>query len=48
MPVDARAMKDLRGFMTPEQVEAMIEGCDNMRDRVLIRLLWRTGMRVSG
>jgi len=40
-------MKDLRGFFTAEQVEAMIMGCDNLRDRVLIRLLWRTGMRVS-
>ncbi|GAH46827.1 unnamed protein product [marine sediment metagenome] len=47
MPVDARAMKDLRGFLTPEQVEAMIKGCDNLRDRLLIRLLWRTGMRIS-
>ena len=47
MPVEARAMKDLRGFFTAEQVEAMIMGCDNLRDRVLIRLLWRTGMRVS-
>ena len=25
----------------------MIQGCDNLRDRVLIRLLWRTGMRIS-
>jgi len=47
MPVEARAMKDLRGFLTPKQVEAMIKGCDNLRDRVLIRLLWRTGMRIS-
>ncbi len=47
MPVEARAMKDLRGFFTPEQIEAMIESCDNLRDRVLIRLLWRTGMRIS-
>ena len=47
MPVEARAMKDLRGFLTPEQVEAMIKSCDNLRDRVLIRLLWRTGMRIS-
>jgi len=47
MPVEARAMKDLKGFLTPEQVEAMIESCDNLRDRVLIRLLWRTGMRIS-
>ncbi|MBA7664874.1 Tyrosine recombinase XerC [subsurface metagenome] len=47
MPVEARAMKDLKGFLTPEQVEAMIKSCDNLRDRVLIRLLWRTGMRIS-
>lgn len=47
MPVEARAMKDLRGFFTPEQIEAMIKSCDNLRDRVLIRLLWRTGMRIS-
>jgi len=47
MPVEARAMKDLKGFLAPEQVEAMLESCDNLRDRVLIRLLWRTGMRIS-
>jgi len=47
VPVEARAMKDLRGFLAPAQVEAMIKSCDNLRDQVLIRLLWRTGMRVS-
>lgn len=47
MPVEASAMKDLKGFLTPAQVEAMIKSCDNLRDRLLIRLLWRTGMRVS-
>lgn len=47
MPVEARAMKDLKGFLSPEQVESMIQSCDNMRDQVLIRLLWRTGMRIS-
>jgi len=47
VPVEARAMMDLHGFLRPEQVEAMIESCDNLRDRLLIRLLWRTGMRVS-
>ena len=45
--VDALAMKDLKGYLKPSQVEAMIDSCDNLRDRVLIRLLWRTGMRVS-
>lgn len=47
MPVDARAMKDLRGFMTIEQVWQMINGCDNLRDKVLIQMLFATGMRVS-
>jgi len=49
MPVEvnARAMRDIKGFLTPEQIESMIEGCNNLRDRLLIRLLWRTGMRVS-
>ena len=47
MPVEARAMRDITGFLTPSQVEAMIESCDNVRDRILIRLLWRTGMRIS-
>jgi len=47
MPVEARAMKDLKGYLTPEQIKSMILNCDNLRDRVLIRLLWRTGMRIS-
>jgi len=47
MQVEARAMRDVKGFLTPAQVEAMIEGCDNLRDQVLIRVLFRTGMRVS-
>ncbi len=47
MPVEARAIKDLKAYLTPAQIEAMIQGCDNLRDRLLIRLLWRTGMRVS-
>lgn len=47
MPVDARAMKDLRGFMTVDQVRKMIDSCDNLRDKVLIQMLFVTGMRVS-
>ena len=47
MPIDARAMKDLRGFMTIDQVRQMIKSCDNLRDRVLIQVLFVTGMRVS-
>ena len=47
MRVDARAMKDLRGFMTIGQIRQMIDSCDNLRDKVLIQMLFATGMRVS-
>jgi len=47
MEVITRAMKDLQAYLTPEQIGAMIESCDNLRDRLLIQLLWHTGMRVS-
>jgi len=40
-------MKDLRGFMSVDQVRQMIDGCDNLRDKVLIQMLFATGMRVS-
>jgi len=47
MPVEARAMKDLHAFLTKAQIDKMIEGCEYLMDRVLIRMLQRTGMRVS-
>jgi len=47
MDVETRAMKDLKGYLRPEQIQAALESCDNLRDRVLIRLLWRTGCRIS-
>jgi len=33
--------------MTIDQVRQMIDSCDNLRDRVLIQILFVTGMRVS-
>ncbi len=47
MEVEARAMKDLHAYLTPKQIKAMIKSCDNLRDRLLIQILWRTGMRIS-
>ena len=40
-------IKDLRGFMTEEQVKELIAGTMNFRDKVFLRLLWVTGARVS-
>lgn len=40
-------IRDLKGYLEPEQVERLIEAAINPRDRLLIRILWRTGIRVS-
>jgi integrase/recombinase XerD len=40
-------MRDLRGYLTPEEVKRLIDHARNFRDLVILRLLWATGCRVS-
>lgn len=40
-------MKDLQGFFLPGQREAIYNSCVNPRDKMLIRLLWKTGRRIT-
>ena len=40
-------IRDLKGYLEPEQVERLMEVAANPRDRLLIRIPWRTGIRVS-
>jgi integrase len=40
-------IRDLKGYLEPEQVERLISVAPNPRDALLVRLLWRTGVRVS-
>ncbi len=40
-------IRDLKGYLEPEQVERLIAAAANPRDRLLVRILWRTGIRVS-
>jgi len=40
-------IRDLKGYLEPEQVERLIAVATNPRDRLLIRIPWRTGIRVS-
>lgn len=40
-------IKDLKGYLEPEQIEQLIVAAPNPRDALLVRLLWRTGVRVS-
>ena len=40
-------IRDLKGYLEPEQVEKLIEAFSNPRDMLLVRIPWRTGIRVS-
>lgn len=38
---------DLPRYLTPEEVQAMVDAADNLRDKLIVSLLFCTGMRVS-
>lgn len=38
---------DLKGYLDPEQVERLMAAALDIRDRLLVRIPWRTGIRVS-
>ena len=40
-------IRDLKGYLSPKQVERLIAVATNSRDVLLIRIPWRTGIRVS-
>ncbi len=39
-------IRDLKGYLEPEQVEKVIAVATNFRDALLVRIPWRTGIRV--
>jgi len=39
--------KDLKIYLDPEEIEMVISCCGNFRDKLIVRLLWRTGLRIS-
>ena len=41
------AMKDLTGFFKPGQRTAIYNACQSERDKLLIRLLWKSGRRIG-
>lgn len=41
------AMKDLQGYLTQQEIKNIYNACRNWRERVLIRLLWKSGRRIS-
>jgi integrase len=40
-------IRDLKAYLSPKQVERLIAVATNPRDVLLIRIPWRTGIRVS-
>ncbi|MFC1910986.1 tyrosine-type recombinase/integrase [Chloroflexota bacterium] len=40
-------IRDLKAYLLPEMVERLIVVAKNLRDKLLVRILWRTGIRVS-
>jgi integrase/recombinase XerD len=40
-------IRDLKGYLSPEQVEMVIAATTNPRDVLLVRIPWRTGIRVT-
>lgn len=46
-PESRTPMKDLKGYLEPEQVRAIIDAAPSRRDKLLIETLWITGARIS-
>jgi len=40
-------IRELKAYLEPEQVERIIAAATNIRDALLARILWRTGIRVG-
>lgn len=40
-------MKDDKGYLTPEEIEKLLKATKNIKERLTIQLLWRTGCRIS-
>lgn len=42
-----QTMKDLKGYLKPEEVERLINATSNIRDRLILQIMYRCGRRVS-
>jgi len=47
MTAQVTPIRDLKGYLEPEQVERLIAVATNLRDKLLVRIPWRSGVRVS-
>ena len=40
-------IRDLKAYLSPQEVKRLMAAATNLRDRLLVRIPWRTGVRVS-
>jgi len=45
--VFSQSMSDIRGYLTPEDIRKVISHARNLRDRLLMQILWATGCRLT-
>ena len=45
--VSRHLSRSLPYYLTPDEARALIDAAENDRDRLFLRLLWETGVRVS-
>ncbi len=41
----SQTMSDVRGYLNPQEIKTLIDSTRNLRDRVILLLLWATGCR---
>ena len=44
---EVTAIRDLKAYLSPSEIERIIDATTNPRDKLLVRIPWRTGIRVS-
>jgi integrase/recombinase XerD len=47
MDIISSPMRDIKGYLTREQVERLLAAATNLRDRLILQLMYRCGRRVS-
>jgi len=47
MASEVATIRNLKAYLEAQQVERLIAAATNLRDKLLVRIPWRTGIRVS-
>ena len=45
--LEVTPIRDLKGYLNATLVQRVIDAASNIRDKLLVRIPWRTGIRVT-